>query len=324
VNPPVEDCQPFGEGQEEMLAEADQKGIKKMRGEPRKSRGTGEGLGLALFLFIFILALSAQAADTGECLKCHKNPKLSRGKKDGSLLSLYVNEDAFAQSVHGAAGLGCTECHPEAKPDIHPAEGFPEPDCTTCHPDAAEAYKKTTHGMVLASGVEKGPKCWDCHTAHYIRKISDPLSPVNTSHLANVCGRCHEEARPPGGLLVALATFRIQGHPKVILDHRYDTQGCANCHPENAGHSPKADGGPVCVKCHDRSVATPVLLGPIHVKMSFREQPIPYILRILYGAGFVVVVIGCIGFFSYRFYLHKKKKKESPPKSEGEKGSENP
>jgi hypothetical protein len=307
-----------------MFVGADQKRIGEMRAEARKNGGAKEVFGLALFIFFFILALSAQAADNAECLKCHKNPRLAKGKQDGSLRSLYVNEEAFGQSVHGAAGMGCTDCHPEAKPDVHPAAGFPEADCTSCHQDAAEAYKKTTHGMVLASGLEKGPKCQDCHTAHSIRKISDPLSPVNALRLAPVCGRCHEEAKAPEGVLVALATFRIQGHPKVYLNARYDTQVCANCHPENAGHPQKAEGGPLCVKCHDRSAANPVLLGPIHLKMSFREQPIPYILRILYGVGLVVIVIGCIGFFSYRFYLRKKKKKDAPPKSEGEKGSKNP
>ena len=87
-------------------------------------------LWLPLLAFFFFCAIAVPAAaDDAECLKCHKNPLLSKGKKDGSLLSLYVNEGAFKASVHGAAGMSCTDCNQEAKPNFHPAEGFPQVGC---------------------------------------------------------------------------------------------------------------------------------------------------------------------------------------------------
>jgi hypothetical protein len=53
--------------------------------------------------------------------------------------------------------------------------------------------------------------------------------------------------------------------------------------------------------------------------MSFADQPIPYLLRILYGAGLIIVVICGIGFFAYRFYVRKKKANEGADKpAEGE------
>jgi hypothetical protein len=271
------------------------------------------------FVFLSLGGFSAQAAENADCLNCHKNPRLSKGKKDGSLLSLYVNEEGFKASVHGAAGMGCTDCHQEAKPTFHPAAGFPEVGCATCHPDQAEAYKKTTHGMVWESGQESAPKCQDCHTSHYMRKMNDPQSPVQASRLPGVCVKCHEEARSPGGFLATLATYRLMGHRKVYLADRYDRRGCANCHPENTGHAQKKGAASSCVQCHDRSLSSPLLLGPIHFKMSFADQPIPYILRIFYGVGLIFVVIGGIGFFAYRFYLRKKKTKEGTDKpAEGE------
>lgn len=260
---------------------------------------------LLLLAFLFVGVLTAQAADNAECLKCHKNSRLSKGKKDGSLLSLYVNEEAFKASVHGAAGMGCTDCHQEAKPNFHPAEGFPETGCVTCHQDSAEAYKKTTHGMVLESGSGRAPKCVDCHTSHYIRKIADPRSPVQASRIQAACSQCHEQAKPPKGFLMALATYRIMGHPKTSLEYRYNPQECASCHPENAGHPPKPL-TPSCVRCHDRSAQTPLLLGPIHFQVSFQDQPVPFLLRILYGLGIFILVIGCIGFFGYWVYRKKK------------------
>jgi len=278
---------------------------------------------LPFLAFLFVGVLTAQAADNAECLKCHKNPLLSKGKKDGSLLSLHVDEQAFKTSVHGAAGMGCTDCHQEAKPTFHPAEGFPQVGCANCHADSVEAYKKTTHGMVLESGLERAPKCQDCHTSHYIRKINDPESPVHPTRISTACSKCHEEAKPSQGLLVALATYRLKGHQKVDLSAKYDTQGCANCHPDNAGH-PQKPLTPVCLKCHDRSAKTPLLLGPIHFKVSFQEQPVPFILRILYGAGIIIGIMGCGVFFSYRAYRRRKNRKPDSDKAgEGEKAETN-
>jgi hypothetical protein len=273
---------------------------------------------LAFFLF---LACAVQAADDAECLKCHKNPRLSMGNKDGSLLSLYVNEKAFQASVHGAAGMGCTDCHQEAKPNVHPAEGFPEVGCANCHQDSAEAYKQTPHGMMLESGMERAPKCADCHTSHYIRKVSDPQSPVSPSRLPEACVKCHEAAKPPKGFFMALATYRILGHPKSDLEFRYDTQRCANCHPENAGHPQKKGPGPSCVKCHDPSVSSPILLGPIHFKVSLGDQPVPFLLRFLYGAGLILAVLACIAFFGYRTYARKKARKAEGEKPAGGQGT---
>jgi Cytochrome c3 len=287
----------------------------------RKKRSLTEAgrILLPLVALLFMWALSAQAAENADCLKCHQNPRLSKGKKDGSLLSLHVDAESFKASVHGAAGMGCSDCHQEAKPNVHPAEGFSEVGCANCHQDQAEAYKKTSHGMMLESGMEQAPKCQDCHTSHYIRKIGDPKSPVQASRLPEICVKCHQAANPPKGFFTALATYRIMGHPKTDLEYRYDTRGCSNCHPQNAGHPQKETRGPTCVKCHDPSAATPLLLGPIHVKMSL-DQPVPFLLRFVYGAGLAFVVLGFVGFFGYRTYRRKKAKPESEKPSDGGSG----
>ncbi len=291
--------------------------------EKRSLMETGRIL-LPFLALLFLWALAVQAADNAECLNCHKNPWLSKGKKDGSLFSLYVNEETFKTSVHGAAGMGCADCHQEAKPSAHPVEGFSEAGCANCHQDEAEAYKKTSHGMMLESGMEQAPKCQDCHTAHYIRKINDPQSPVQGSGLSAVCAKCHGAAKPPRGFFTALATYRVMGHPKTDLEYRYNTQGCANCHPENTGHPLKQGRTPSCVKCHDPSASTPLLLGPIHLKMSFQDQPVPFILRILYGIGLVVVILGCIAFFGYRTCKRKRAKPEGEKPAGSDTGGKNP
>ena len=280
----------------------------------KKGGVRAEWIWLPIFALFLLGAGFAAAADNAECLKCHKNPKLSKGKKDGSLLSLHVNEEAFTASVHGAAGMGCGDCHQEAKAAFHPAEGFPEAGCAACHADQLEAYKKTSHGMMRESGMENAPRCADCHTAHYIRKVADPLSPVSETRLPAVCGQCHWQAKQPSGFFTALATYRIMGHPKGDLGEKYNTQSCEKCHPENTGH-PQKPLKTTCSRCHDKSLETPVLLSPIHLKMTFHENPLHFILRILYGLGLAVVVIGAVGFFGYRTY---KKKKAPKPEAAGE------
>jgi len=271
---------------------------------------------LPIFALIFFWTGIASAADNAACLNCHKDPKLSKGKKDGSLLSLHVNEEAFNASVHGAGGLGCTDCHQEAKAIQHPAQGFPEAGCAACHQDQGEAYKKTTHGMMVESGMAQAPRCADCHSPHYIRKVTDPQSPVTETKLPMVCAKCHWQGKHPSGFFTALATYRIMGHPKGNWGETYGTHVCVQCHPENAGH-PQKPIKAICVRCHGKSLATPVLMGPIHLKMTFHEDPLQFILRILYGLGFTVVVLGIIGWLGYRTY---KKKKMSKPESPSEGG----
>lgn len=262
---------------------------------------------LLLCGFLFFSGSEAIAAvDNAACLKCHKNPRLSKGKKDGSLLSLYVDESAFQVSVHGAAGLGCTDCHQDARPDVHPVEGIGAINCDNCHQDVAEAYKKTSHGMMLESGMENAPKCTNCHGAHYIRQIKDPASPLATPNISKVCAACHEEAKPVKGFLASLASFRLKGHPKTGLDQRYDTQNCVNCHPENTGHPQKEIVKSTCVRCHDKSYATPLLLGPIHFKNSGESQPLYYGLRIFYGVSLTMGVIAILSIYAYRFFRRRK------------------
>jgi len=294
-----------------------------VKGEKRSFLKTGRIL-LPFLALLFLWTLAGQAADNAECLNCHRNSRLSKGKEDGSLLSLYVNEEAFKASVHGAAGMGCTDCHQEAKPNVHPAGGFSEAGCANCHQDEAEAYKKTSHGMMLESGMERAPKCQNCHTAHYIRKINDPQSPVQPSRLSEACAQCHGAAKPLRGFFNALATYRLMGHPKTDLEYHYNTQRCANCHPENTGHPLKQGRTPSCVKCHDPSVSTPLLLGPVHLKMSFQDQPVPFILRILYGVGLVAVILAGVVFFGYRTYRRKKTKPEGENPAAGDTGRTNP
>jgi len=55
-------------------------------------------------------------------------------------------------------------------------------------------------------------------------------------------------------------------------------------------------------------------MGPIHFQMSFHENPLQFILRVFYGLGVAVMILGIVGWFGYRAY---KKKKAPKPESVG-------
>ncbi len=265
--------------------------------KPARVRGRGWGWALLVASF-FLGALDAQGQDEVGCLKCHALPQAVKQEKDGSRTSLYVNEEAFNASIHHEAGLGCADCHPLENPTLHPAIRFPKVGCASCHPESWQTFNKTSHGLALLEGRKNAPNCADCHTSHYMRKIADPQSPVNNLHLPGVCSRCHEEANPPRGFIPALSTYRLVGHRKVNLGERYDTQNCAGCHPETAGHlqTPRKD--LLCLKCHDPSAPPALLFSPIHYKMSFKDQPVSYLPGILNGSGLMILILGGIVFIS--------------------------
>jgi hypothetical protein len=58
--------------------------------------------------------------------------------------------------------------------------------------------------------------------------------------------------------------------------------------------------------------------------MSFQDQPVPFLLRFLYGAGIILVAVGFIGFFSFRCYQKRKKRGAPEPPAAGEQKKENP
>ena len=280
----------------------------------RETRSLGQ-FGRTLFPILalcFFWVGAALAADNAECFKCHQNPRLSKGKKDGSLLSLHVDEKAFKASVHGAAGMGCTDCHQEAKPNVHPAEGFPEVGCANCHQDSAEAYKKTSPrddaGKRHGTGAQMpGLPYFPLHPQDRRPSIAGKGFPA----LPEACAKCHEEAKPPRGFFTALATYRIMGHPKTDLEYRYDTQGCANCHPENTGHPQKRGPGSLL-----RQMPRPLRFQTPPPGADPSQSVLPgsagsfhpaYPLR---GSAWSWWSWACIVFFGYRTYKRRRRPKK--------------
>ncbi len=91
----------------------------------------------------------------------------------------------------------CTDCH-SAHGIVRASEsawflGVVE-ECGTCHAHLYDTYFETYHGKVTRLGFGLTAKCSDCHTAHDIRRASDPKSSVFPANLVATCRQCHASA----------------------------------------------------------------------------------------------------------------------------------
>jgi hypothetical protein len=116
---------------------------------------------------------------------------------------------AYDSSAHGVAYLTggktatghsapvCVDCH--SAHDIVRANETQwrlsvGAECGSCHERLYRTYFGTFHGKVTQLGFTLAASCSDCHTAHNMRKASDPRSSVNRANLVATCGRCHAGA----------------------------------------------------------------------------------------------------------------------------------
>ena len=66
--------------------------------------------------------------------------------------------------------------------------------CGRCHQQIAETYFDTYHGKVSRLGYTKTAKCYDCHGAHDILKVTDPRSHLSRENVVKTCQQCHAGA----------------------------------------------------------------------------------------------------------------------------------
>jgi hypothetical protein len=113
-------------------------------------------------------------------------------------------EEAFEQSVH-ATMVGktdkdlpvCNDCHTSHTIQRADATGFKLEimnKCGKCHGEIAKTYFDTYHGKVSQLGYTKTAKCFDCHGAHDIQKVTDPRSHLSRANVVQTCQKCHSGA----------------------------------------------------------------------------------------------------------------------------------
>ena len=113
-------------------------------------------------------------------------------------------EDQFEKSIHSKRVSGYSKPLPACN-DCHTAHAIHRTDensfrlnvmttCGRCHEKIAQTYFDTYHGKVSKLGYTKAAKCYDCHGAHDVLRVTDPRSHLSRANVAATCGKCHAGA----------------------------------------------------------------------------------------------------------------------------------
>jgi predicted CXXCH cytochrome family protein len=227
-------------------------------------------------LLLLILFTTVFAQKKSSCIECHvklEDPRLSAPAK------------LFDNDVHRSRGLSCNDCHggdpnadtKEAAKD--PRKGFlgkPKTAdipayCGKCHSDAnlmkrfnpslrvdqEREYYTSVHGKLLKTGETRVATCISCHSVHGIRAISDPLSSVYPSNVAETCAKCHASADYMSGLGIPsdqYAKYKTSIHAQVLYEKQdLSAPTCNDCHGNHGATPPGiASVANVCGQCHAR------------------------------------------------------------------------
>ncbi len=159
------------------------------------------------------------------CVDCHgahgvlpsadEQSMVHRGRVPETCGTCHVGvAEVYELSVHGtrlAEGSPdapvCTDCHAAHAITRADEASFALDvinECGQCHDseDAREgkigtwyqSYLESYHGQAANLGSPRAARCSDCHGAHDIKPLDDPLSRVHKSNLEQTCGACHSGA----------------------------------------------------------------------------------------------------------------------------------
>jgi hypothetical protein len=113
-------------------------------------------------------------------------------------------EGQFEKSIHSRLVTTtnkdlpvCSDCHSAHQIRRTDEAGFKlviMDTCGRCHLDVAKSYFETYHGKVSRLGYTKTAKCYDCHGAHDVLKVSDPKSHLSRDNVVATCQKCHSDA----------------------------------------------------------------------------------------------------------------------------------
>lgn len=230
-------------------------------------------LRIAMVLLLFTLA-SAQKKSS--CIECHSKLEDTRLSAPAKL---------FDNDIHRGRGLSCNDCH-GGDPSDDTKEGAKDPRkgylgkpktldipayCGKCHSDAnlmkrfnpslrvdqEREYYTSVHGKLLKTGEQRVATCISCHSVHGIRAISDPLSSVYPSHVAETCAKCHASADYMRGFGIPSDQFdkyKKSVHAKALYEKQdLSAPTCNDCHGNHGATPPGiASVANVCGQCHAR------------------------------------------------------------------------
>jgi hypothetical protein len=126
----------------------------------------------------------------------HASVPVTCGRCHAGIQAEYA-DSVHAQAAANGGGAVCSDCH-----SAHGIKAAATPawrqevvkECGNCHAESLRTYRDGFHGQASALGFVRVAACVDCHSAHGIRRVSDPASKVSTANRAATCARCHPGA----------------------------------------------------------------------------------------------------------------------------------
>ena len=222
---------------------------------------------------------------------------------------------SYEKSVHGRAlykGNGsapnCISCHGnhDIRKASDPASGVNKANipttCGQCHDGIAKDYSESIHGKAIAKGNSDAPVCTSCHGEHQILPPSDPKSPVAPRNVAaQVCGTCHGSVQLSEKYGIAsdrFETFSDSYHGLALRGGSLRAANCTSCHgvhnirpsSDPASMINKANIPHTCGKCHP-GANKQFAVGKVHVTVTPRQEPVLYIISVLY----ILMIVGVVG-----------------------------
>lgn len=214
---------------------------------------TKDGRTVSLFINIALFKKSKHA-DNG-CISCHEDAGVKGDEHPFPLAPVNCSNchekigGIYEKSAHGQAvkrgdklAPRCYDCHTKhdiLSPDNKNSSTYPlniPYTCGRCHHegsavskthiltkhDIVKNYSMSVHGKGLfEDGLLVTAVCNNCHTAHNIRKASDPLSSVNRKNIIDTCGKCH----------VGIVTkFKKSIHSTLVTKTTKKLPVCIDCH----------------------------------------------------------------------------------------------
>lgn len=152
---------------------------------------------------------------TATCTNCHTSHReLPKSDPESSVNPKNVPatcgqchhgiQEQFVNSIHSRTVSStkaelpvCSDCHTAHQIRRADENGFMldiMAKCGRCHGEIAKTYFDTYHGKVSRLGYTKTAKCYDCHGAHDIQKVTDPRSHLSRANVVQTCQKCHASA----------------------------------------------------------------------------------------------------------------------------------
>jgi len=225
---------------------------------------------------ILLLFTAVPAQKKSSCIECHSKLEEARLSAPATL---------FDNDIHHARGLSCNDCH-GGDPNADTKEAAKDPRkgylgkpktldvpayCGKCHSDAnlmkrfnpslrvdqEREYSTSVHGKLLKTGETRVATCISCHSVHGIRAITDPLSSVYPSNVAETCSKCHANADYMRGFGIPSDQFdkyQMSVHAKALYEKQdLSAPTCNDCHGNHGATPPGiASVANVCGQCHAR------------------------------------------------------------------------